>query len=344
LASTRQQEAVSLFLLLVLAVIMRLPYLDDQYFTLLPVREYRSAIIARSFFFNARSEIPQWQQEIATISMQREGLLEPPVTEWVTASLYRLSGGELTWAPRIVALGFWLSGAVFLFLLLRRWTILPAALAATAYFLFAPLAMQASLSFMPDPLMIMLLIFSLWAIVRHDEKPTTQRLVVAGLGVGLCLLVKPVGLFTLLGSYIALKYRRGGLHNLFGSPSIVFYSLAAAPVATYYAYGLFAAGFLENQAAMSFMPHLLLTRYFWKEWFFVAGGAVGWDAVIAGLFGYILLSPGPMRTLLFGYAGGYFLFGLVFTYHIHTHGYYHLQLLVLISLSLVLIHKTEIDF
>jgi hypothetical protein len=35
-----------------------------------------------------------------------------------------------------------------------------------------------------------------------------------------------------------------------------------------------------------------------------------------------------------GMWGGYFLFGLIFTYHIHTHGYYSLQLVPVVALSL----------
>ena len=35
-----------------------------------------------------------------------------------------------------------------------------------------------------------------------------------------------------------------------------------------------------------------------------------------------------------GLWGGYFLFGLVFTYHIHTHGYYSLQFVPIVALSL----------
>jgi hypothetical protein len=93
------------------------------------------------------------------------------------------------------------------------------------------------------------------------------------------------------------------------------------------------AGFLENQAAMSFRPHLLLHREFWEGWLMTAIGAVGYTALLIGLLGWAMLDAGRSRALLTGLWLGYIVFGLVFTHHIHTHNYYHLQLVIILGLS-----------
>jgi hypothetical protein len=323
--------AVAIF---VVAAAVRLPFIDDPYFSLQPVREYRSAIIARAFYFQKASDIEEWEKEIASLSREREWVLEPPVMEWLAAQVYQIAGGERVWAPRLLATGFWLASAAFLYLIISELAGELAAFWGAVYYLFVPLGMRASLSFMPDPLMIMLFTASLWAVVRYDRNPSWKRLIIAAVATGACLLVKPLCLFVLLGGFVALKVARHGPRGLMHLHNIAFLVAAVIPMAIYYGYGLLVAGFLQGQADMSFMPHLLRTKIFWQNWFFMAGNEVEFGPMVGALAGYSLLPKGRMRFLLTGLFGGYILFGLIFTYHIHTHGYYQLQLVAIVALAL----------
>jgi hypothetical protein len=106
------------------------------------------------------------------------------------------------------------------------------------------------------------------------------------------------------------------------------------PVALYYVYGTMIGGFLKGQVQGKVVPQYLLEAYFWRGWLEQIGSMVGLVALAGAVIGVFLLGPGLPRALLAGLWGGYFLFGLVFTYHIHTHGYYSLQLVPVVALSL----------
>jgi hypothetical protein len=77
-----------------------------------------------------------------------------------------------------------------------------------------------------------------------------------------------------------------------------------------------------------------LEPYFWRGWLEQIGSMVGYIPLLGAVVGLLLLRPGLPRALMAGMWGGYFLFGAVFTYHIHTHGYYSLQFVPVVALSL----------
>ena len=60
-------------------------------------REYRSALIARAYYFEMAGDVPQWRRDVASASMERQGILEPPVMELLVALTYRVVGGEHLW-------------------------------------------------------------------------------------------------------------------------------------------------------------------------------------------------------------------------------------------------------
>jgi hypothetical protein len=62
--------------------------------------------------------------------------------------------------------------------------------------------------------------------------------------------------------------------------------------------------------------------------------ALGLTALTGALLGAAFLPVGAARRLAAAIAAGYFVFGLLFTLHIHTTTYYHLQLLPAVSLAL----------
>src|SRR5215210_2147145 len=162
------------------------------------------------------------------------------------------------------------------------------------------------------------------------------RLMVAVVASSMALFVKPgICLFQIYGAFFALMvYRRGLLGSLRSVHLYLFAVLSLLPVALYYAYGTVIGGFLQGQVQGKVVPQYLLETYFWRGWLEQIGSMVGLIAFVGAVLGVLLLRQGLPRALLAGLWGGYFLFGLVFTYHIHTHGYYSLQLIPVVALSL----------
>jgi hypothetical protein len=110
--------------------------------------------------------------------------------------------------------------------------------------------------------------------------------------------------------------------------------LSFAPAAAYYGIYAVFVGFLGWKVETSFMPHLFLHQVYWREWLLVGVSEVGFTPLMAALIGLPLFVGGISKALLAGLWIGYFVFGLVFNFHIHTHGYYHLQLVPIVAISM----------
>jgi hypothetical protein len=148
-----------------------------------------------------------------------------------------------------------------------------------------------------------------------------------------------------LGAFVALMvYRKGSIRTLSSAHLYLFTVLSLLPMGLYYVYGSMIGGFLQGQVQGKVVPQYLLETYFWRGWLEQIGSMVGIIAFVGGVLGILLLRPGLPRSLVAGMWGGYLLFGLVFTYHIHTHDYYSLQLVPLVALSLGPVWDTAIGY
>jgi hypothetical protein len=126
---------------------------------------------------------------------------------------------------------------------------------------------------------------------------------------------------------------------------MIFAFISFLPTSIYYVMGILSdTGFLREQAKQSFLPHLLLYPYFWKDWFVMIGRVTGYISFIVALVGLFMIQKGMPRALLFGLWIGYFVFGLFFTNHIHTHEYYHLQFIPVVAFSIGTIGIRTINF
>jgi 4-amino-4-deoxy-L-arabinose transferase-like glycosyltransferase len=105
---------------------------------------------------------------------------------------------------RLLSSIFWLIGAIFLYGIVKRLISIDAAVFSITYYLFVPLGVIVSLSFLPDPMMIMMFLLSLLTILRFYEQPSNSRLVISAIFSGLAILVKPFCLFTIFGAFISL--------------------------------------------------------------------------------------------------------------------------------------------
>jgi dolichyl-phosphate-mannose-protein mannosyltransferase len=292
------------------------------------LRQYHGALLARGFY-------ELWLiGDMKTVPP--DGIIEPPILELMASFAYLISGGEHLWIPRLLSVLFWMVGGVFLYLIAKRIVSPNAAVFSVFFYLFVPYSVFASRAIMPDPLMVMLLVISIFTILRYHEQPSRRRLMVAAVVSSLAIFAKPgICLFPVFGAFVSLAvYREGVRRSLISPHSLVFAVLSILPTGLYYLYGTFLAGFLRGQTSQKVVPQLLLETSFWEGWLINVWVVLGYVALLGALVGVLLLRKGLPRALMIGLWSGYFLFGLTFTSHIRTHDYYSLQLVPVVALSL----------
>lgn len=331
----RGQRLALLVVLFLAALGVRLSGLDDPPLGFHAARQYRSFLIARSYYYDMAANVPEWKRHVARVSREHEGVLEPPVVENLAAIGYHIAGGAHLWIPRAMSIAFWLIGGLLLYRLAARLVCPDGAIVSAAFYLFLPFAVSASRSFQPDPLMVMLMLLAVHATVRYFEEPSRQGLALATASTALAMLVKPVCAFPLLAVFPSIALTRHGPARVWRRREIWFFvGLSVVPSAAYYAYGTFVAGSLKGQAGISFMPKMIADPLFWRGWLDKLWFVTGYAAIVAGVLGAVLCRPGAARATVVSLWGGYFVMGLVFTYHIRTHDYYHLMVIAMIGLSL----------
>jgi hypothetical protein len=311
-----------------MAFCLRLYGIFDLPMDFYPVRQYHSALLARGFF--------EWLLTGELDTLPPDGIIEPPILELVTSFSYLIFGEEHLWIPRLLSALFWMVGGVFLYQIAKKISSPNGAVFSVFFYLFAPYSVLPSRAFMPDPLMIMLLLISVFTILRYHEQPSSRRLAIAALASSLAVFAKPVMcFFQIFGAFVSLAVYRRGVRRTLTSPHLwIFTGLSVLPAGFYYLYGTLIAGFLKPDISGRVVPRLLLEALFWEFWGAQIGLVVGYTALIGALLGILLLHPGLPRVLMIGLWGGYLLFGLVYTQHIQTHDYYSLQLIPVVALSL----------
>src|SRR5215210_2167966 len=317
-------------LLFVTAFCLRLYGIGKPPMDFVPVRQYHGALLARGLY--------EWLLSGNLKTLPPDGIIEPPILEFLASLSYLILGSEHLWIPRLFSALFWIVGGVFLYLTAKRIASPNAAVFSVLFYLFVPYSVLASRAFMPDPLMVMLLVIGIYTILRYHEQPSVRTLLVAAAASSLAVFVKTgICVFQLFGAFVSLAvYRRGIRRALLGSDLLLFGVLTIAPTALYYLYGTFVASFFQGQTEDKLVPGYVLVPRYWTGWLHSIETVVGYAAFAGALLG-VLLRSGMARALLVGLWGGYLLFGLTFTYHIHTHEYYSLQLVPVVALSLGLL-------
>jgi hypothetical protein len=318
----RNSRLLPLGFLLVAAFCTRLYGIGEPPMDVAGVRQYHSALLARGFY--------EWLLTGNLMTFPPDGIIEPPILDFLASLAYVIGGSEHLWIPRVLSTFFWMVGGVFLYLIARKIVSSNAALFSVAFFLFVPAVVLYSSAFMPDPLMITMLLVSVFTILRYHEQPTMGRLLVAAAASSVALFVKPgICLFQILGAFVALKVsRERSFRALISGHLLLFSVLILIPTGLYYAW------FLQGAAASRIEPESWVSLNFWRGWLWQIEYMVGYVAFLGALLGVVLSRPGSPRALMAGMWGGYFVFGLIFAHHVQTHDYYSLQLIPVVSLSL----------
>jgi hypothetical protein len=330
-----------------LAVAARWSHVSAAPMDFASARQYHALTLARWFYIRD-TDAPAWQKEVAEVNFDQEPQLELPVMEFVAATAYRVVGGERIWIPRLLSSLFWVAGAVFVYLLARRFAHAWAAALAVFVYLFFPFPLVASTSFQPDPLMILLLVAALFAVVRHHEQPTSERLILAGALAGAAIFVKPgIAAFFLLPVFVALALTRqrapAALRN---ADSYVFLVLALLPTAAFYAYSFTAHRFLSQQPGVEINPRLLVESFYWEGWLDMIesvlrppflGDRAAIIILLAAIGGVLLSRTPTQRRILVALWLGYLSFGVVISNQTSTHDYYSLPLVPIDAVSHALV-------
>lgn len=324
-------------LLFVSALGIRLIHITRPPLDFAPIRQYQSAHIARGIYVEKNDSVPESGKQIARINMERMGfLLEPRLMENISVIGYRISGNENLWIPRVLSSIFWTIGGIFIYLTACTLASPGAAFFSAAFFVLLPYGISASRSFQPDPLMTMLIACGIYLILRYYKHPSLWKLLSASIVSSLAMLLKPYSVFITLGAFVSLMlYRHGLRKSIINRDVLIFLFLSIMPPATYYISGILTdSGLIRQHTQSSFLPHLLLEPYFWKDWLVIIGRVIGYLAFAGALTG-LFISRGLVRAMLVGLWIGYFVFGFMFTYHIHTHDYYQLLFIPVVALSLI---------
>ena len=337
---------IIVFLLFVVAFGIRLYEIEEPPLDFSTIRQYQNLHIARGIFYETNDSITEERKHIAKINMERMGLvLEPRIIENATVLGYRLTGAERLWIPRLLSSIFWIVGGIFLYLTARMLFSPGVALFSAFFYLFLPYSILSSRVFQPDPLMVMLMLGSIYGIMRYDERLSRANLVVAAVVAAVAVFVKPYCVFIIFGAFLSLViFREGFWKALFKKNTILFGFLIILPSVVYYGYPMVTnTGFLGQHAKGSFLPYLIISPSFWGGWLYMIGRVTGYIAFVLAVLGLFKAGQGRTRNLLLGLWAGYVLFGLSAPYQMHTHSYYHMPFIPIAALSIAPISGMIID-
>lgn len=335
----RQSVLVSLLLvfLLALGLGLRLINLTNPPLDFQSTRQLRAAIIARGMYYQMLPSADPAVRQTAVFLWKFQEPLEPQILERIVAVTYLIAGGEHLWLARLLSILFWMVGGVFLFALAKRMTSAAGALAALAFYMVSPFGITASRSFQPDPMMIMWLLITAYAIYRWGENPTWKWALLAGLCGGIVILIKVVTAFMVLPALLAMVLAVRGFRKVFTDKHVwVMICLLIVIPVFYYLFIYRAAAEGTAYSTLRESMQLLRTGKFYTGWLTTLDGMISLPWIVLGLVGTVLL-PSKGRAMVSGLWGGYGVFVLVFAYRSSTHEQYRLPLIPIAALSLAVI-------
>ncbi|MEJ5313528.1 glycosyltransferase family 39 protein [Anaerolinea thermophila] len=332
--NSRTGEVLLVLMLLAAGLWIRLYDLDDPPLDFHPTRQLHSLILARGMYLADAPGVPEWQRERARLQARAEGIVEPPVMEMLAVGAYRLLGREVPLVGRLYALMFWVTGALGGYLLMRRWLSAPLAAVGLGFLLFFPYGVIASRSFQPDPLMVALILWSLWALTGWWQTQSWRWCIAAGILSGLTLLIKATAGFMLFFPLAVLLWtERSRFSRRMGGQLLALGGLASLPLLGYSLYGWFVVGYLQQQMSLRFFPQYWMDAVFYLRWASLLTQTFGLAWMAFALLGTMVL-PVPLRAIAFGGWMGYVALGLALPHHISTHDYYSLPLLPFMALGM----------
>ncbi|HSH93561.1 MAG TPA: glycosyltransferase family 39 protein, partial [Roseimicrobium sp.] len=331
---TRRQAVWWMLLLLSLGFLIRCHRINEPP-VLKSTRPYIGVLLSRHYYFEMSDNIPQWRRDRARESVEREGIMEPPLLPMVTATAFKLTGGERWATARLVVITGWMLGAFALYRLGRCWHSRSASLIGVALFLLMPFGIALSAATQPDGWMVAMTIVAWWRLVRAFRTGGLATALGAGLAAGAAILIKPTCLFVIAGAVatVLIKSDPNGRRRMRPSTLIAMALPSILVLALYYLPEVIGGSRLSSQAHMSFDPGLWISPDYYLNWFRTIGSTIGY---IAAACIVVLLTQGCRTGGLrfqIGLWAGYLVYGLIFNHHVSTHDYYSLILVPMTALA-----------
>jgi len=334
---------VAFGLLLLVGMVLRLMDLRDEPLDFHPMPQLHRAMIARSMYQRSLLEGEAGGEPVPEAVQAAVGAYEPPILERLVATTYLLTGGEDPWIARIWNAGFWLIAAVLLFDLARRSTSMEGGLVSLAYFLVLPFGVQVSRAFMPDSLMVLMIVVAGYALVRWKDRGTWAWALGAGLASGAAILVKgriaPMILVTVvLVGLLDPNWKRVLRDLRWWTIGILTLALPAVY------YGLLIPGSTSGwiQEGTLNVLGMILDPSFYTRWMSFLDQIVYLGMAVVAVVGTALL-PSTPRRLGLGWWLGFLAYGLLLPYNMVTHNYYSLPVVPAIALGLAPVGQLVLD-
>lgn len=313
---------------------IRLYDLKDLPLDFYAVRQLRSALIARSVYYQINPKIDPAQRQEALDTSNLE-IYEPPILEEIVGLTYEVIGSEQLWISQIYTSVCWLIGGLALLGLGRRFFSFYTLLVGLGFYFYLPFSVIASRSFQPDPWMVMWILVFAYTLNRWRETPTWKWALITGLVGGMAVLVKAFAGFFVASMLAAVVLVTLGFRTTFRSlQAWAMAGIVLAPSVVYYLF------MLKDRSADFFsfwtldLGKLIFTSHFYADWLAMVTGITGLAVIVAALLG-TFIAPNALKPFLLGLWAGYGLFGLSSPYQFTTHEYYHLALIPLVALSIM---------
>jgi len=335
-ASNKKNITYILLIILILsaAFLIRLYDISDAPLDFHSTRQLHSALMARGMYYQLTGSTG-WQAQTAIQQWKLEGLIEPPIMEWLAALGYWATGAVDLRIPRLIAAFFWLLAAIPLLWTVEAETGWKAAVVGVAFFLFYPYGIIASRSFQPETLLVLFLALFLLALLKWDKERSWKWAIWAGLFAGLAILIKTVAVFFIAGMWLGWLFSEQNWKKAFKDKKIwAAFLFTILPYFLYLIYGLFINKGLSGQFSLRFFPDMWKDIGFYLRWLSNLRRVVSVEWLALGLLGTFILDNKTARNILIGAWIGYILLGFTLPHHISTHDYYHLPLLLLVAFGI----------
>ena len=227
-----------LFFILSTAAFLRLLYINQPFIDLASWRESDDATIADNFF---RGHLNIFLPEISWNGPGPNYVgYEFQLTTYLASVLYHLLGSH-DWIARGIAVGFGVWGVFVFYKLVCRAFDEKQALVSCAVYAVTPIGIFVDRSFLPDPIMVSLVLTSFWMLVAYlqDGRPKYLTIAVAAAIFG--LLTKISGAIVGLPALYAIVHQmptRAGAQLKYFCQMFAASILVLVPVVTYYAWAI----------------------------------------------------------------------------------------------------------
>ena len=317
-------------LLVAVAFGMRMPAISEPPLEYHQLRQYRSAMIARSYAAQVDPSVVSVPARVAKAAAP--GVREVPVVEAIAAIGFVISGSESLWVGRTFSVMSWMAAAVLTFFVGRRLIDNVAGWVGLSFVAFIPSVILPSRSLQPEPLMVAAMMLALLLILRFDDSPSDRRLALSAAGGAAALLVKPLCAFIIVPVFIGMRlWRERSIRALFETRTLLWGGVVVVPAGLWMLYTVAGNGASAGIAEGSVSASYLTSVAYWTRRVDQLAFLATLPVLAIALAGLILASE--RQRWFFGSALlGYLLYGLVFAWQVSTHSYYNLLATPIIGL------------